>query len=268
VSRAPLSTLAFLLLAGAARADVPDVVDAPEAPPDPVRRDWTYLADPRLPAPLQGLATSRATYTDSGASPTRPFASNTGVPGGAFELGGELGLLPHVSVAASGILGEAEAGQAASHVGALASVRVALLPDSWRNSHLTVDVGYLRELTGGNGAWVRAVGTQDFGRLRLGGSLHGEHVFVGGRDDVDVMVTMGASVRVAAPLRLGVEYVAQDLEGAVDHEEAEGGVRHFIGPTAAVSLLGDRLSAVAGPAVGLSPDSPRYVGRVGVAWSF
>jgi hypothetical protein len=251
-----------------ARADVPDVVIAPqEDQREPVRREWTYLGDPRLPAPLQVVATTRATYTDSGTSPTRPFASNTGVPGGAFEVGGELGVAPHVSLAASGILGEAEAGGAAGRVGALASARFALLPSSWRDSHLTVDVGYLRELTGSNGAWVRAVATQDFGRLRLGGSLHGEHVFAQGRDDVDVMVTTGASVRVAQPLRLGVEYVAQDLEGAVE-DEAEGGVRHFLGPTAAISLLGDRLGIVGGPAMGLSPSSPRFVGRVGVAWSF
>jgi hypothetical protein len=97
--------------------------------------------------------------------------------------------------------------------------------------------------------------------------VHGERVFAPGRDSIDVMVMAGANYRVAGPVRLGVEYVAQDLEGAADPGETEG-MRHFVGPTTSIELLGKRLSLTAGPALGLSPNSPRIVGRAGLAYAF
>ena len=78
----------------------------------------------------------------------------------------------------------------------------------------------------------------------------------------------GANVRVADALRLGAEYVAQDIEAAIDPLEAEGGMRHFIGPTTSLALAGERLTIGAGPAFGLSPNAPRLLGRAAVSWSF
>jgi hypothetical protein len=109
--------------------------------------------------------------------------------------------------------------------------------------------------------------SQDFGRLRVASMVHGEHVFAGKRDGVDMMLMAGANVRVVDVLRVGAEYVAQDIEAAIDPAEAEG-MRHFLGGTASVALINERLTIGAGPALGLSPNAPRLLGRAQVAWSF
>jgi hypothetical protein len=128
--------------------------------------------------------------------------------------------------------------------------------------------GYARELTGANGTWARVAITQDFGPMRLATTLHGEHIFAAGHDAVDMTAMLGANVRVAPFLRAGAEYVAQDLEGALDPEEAERGVRHFLGPSASFTLLDERLTIAGGPAFGLSAISPRVLGRVAATYSF
>lgn len=232
----------------------------------PVERTWLYLDEPRVPAPLQVTALTRATVASGGASFTRPFAANTAAPGISSEVGGEIGLFPRVSLAASGVLGESSTGAGA--VGALAGMRVSVLPTSWMDTHAVVSGGYLRELGGASGAWARVSVSQDFGRLRIASTVHGERVFARGRDDVDMMLMAGANVRVADTLRLGAEYVAQDIEAAIDPEEAEGGMRHFIGPTTSLALVNERLTIGAGPAFGISPNAPRVLGRAAVSWSF
>jgi len=103
--------------------------------------------------------------------------------------------------------------------------------------------------------------------VRLAATVHVEHVFAEGRDPLDLMVQAGASVRVVGGFRLGAEYVGQDLEEA-GSPEAEGGIRHFLGPTASVQLVRDRLSIVAGPSFGLSHRSPEVIGRAAAAFGF
>jgi hypothetical protein len=184
------------------------------------------------------------------------------------EAGGEVGLLPGLSVAASGFGGGDQIG-----LGALAGLRWEPLrtlggvgPEG-TSTHAVVSGGYLRELNGGDGAWLRVSIAQDIRRLRLGATVHGEHVFVGGRDPVDVLVMLGASYAVAGPVRAGVEYVAQDLEEAAS-DAVEGGVRQFVGPQMSVDLLGKRLSIAAGPCVGIGPQSPAYSGRFSLAYEY
>jgi len=242
-----------------------DRVEAPDdAPPGP-EHTWLYAEEAQLAAPLRTTASSRVTYTSVGGSPTRPFASNVATPGAMIELGGEVGILPRVAIAASGV---GAAGGAETSLGAVAGIRVALLPDAWTATRAVASAGYLRELSGGNGAWGRLALTQDIGsRLRLAAAVHGEHVFLAGRDGLDVMAVLGANVEVARHFRAGVEYVGQDLEESLD-DEAEGGVRHFLGPSAALALLDGRLSLTGGPAFGLSASSPRVLGRLAIAWNF
>jgi hypothetical protein len=130
-----------------------------------------------------------------------------------------------------------------------------------------VSGGYLRELNGGDGAWMRLSIAQDVQRLRLGATVHGEHVFAGGRDPVDVLVMAGVSYAIAGPVRAGIEYVAQDLEETLA-DQAEGGIRQFLGPQVALELLDRRLSIVGGPAAGLGPQSPAYTGRLSLAYEY
>jgi hypothetical protein len=267
----------------------PDDV-APVHPP--IDRTWLYVDDARVPAPLHVIATLNASYTNVG-SPTRigggttynSFALNTAEPGAQIGIGGEIGLFPHVSLATTVQISAGGEGPSPS-AGVVAGLRVQAFPMAWKNTHLVVSAGYLREAWqgavyddddnkwlpgkpyGDSGAWLQVAFSQDFvDRVRVAATVHAEHVFSPGRDPLDVMVQVGAACRVVAGFRLGVEYVGQDLEEAVD-PGAEGGARHFVGPVASLQLLKDRLSLVAGPSFGLSSRSPEVLGRAGASFGF
>jgi hypothetical protein len=184
-----------------------------------------------------------------------------------FELGGELGIAPRLSLVATGVVGESAGEGTTASPGGTAGVRVSVLPSSWRATRLVLAGGYLRELSGNNGAWIRATASQDFGRTRVAAAIHGERVFADDRDKVDVMVNAGVSYRFVGALRAGVEYVGQDLE-ELFADAAEGGARQFLGPTVSYALFDQRLTVVGGPAIGLSTVSPKILGRVGVAYEF
>jgi hypothetical protein len=234
---------------------------ATPAAPEVAPRPWLYLDDPSVPAPLRVIAFTRATYAKDD-SPTRPFGANLARPGGILEAGAEVGVLPRLSLAASGFGGGDQLG-----FGALAGVRFEPFAGFSPSTHLVLSGGYLRELNGGDGAWARVGFAQDIARLRLGATVHGEHVFAAGRDAVDVLVMAGASYNVAGPLRAGLEYVAQDLEETFG-DEAEGGARQFLGPQMALELFDKRLSIAAGPAMGLTPESPKFSGRFALAYEY
>jgi hypothetical protein len=54
------------------------------------------------------------------------------------------------------------------------------------------------------------------------------------RDAVDIVSTLGVSRQATTHVRLGVETVAEDLEGFVESDEAEGGAKLMLGPTVGV----------------------------------
>ncbi len=283
---APLSFVGALFLSTGAKA-APDAAPAAgaaqaavgPAAPDEVKpapaddgaiapHPGLYVGDARIAAPMHVVAVSGVSVTTTGASPTRPFASNVAHPGGAYDVGAEVGLVHRLSLevrgATSGI--GATGGERGPGVGMVAGLRVAIVDRA--TTHVTASAGYLREIDGDSGAWVRLAVAEDWGDARLAFTAHGEHVVARGRDAVDVMLMAGASYRFVGPLRGGVEYVAQDLEGALDHEEAERGVRHFVGPNLSLELDRRRLTITAGPAIGLSYDSPRLLARAALAYSF
>src|SRR5262245_51741188 len=259
----------FVLAALPARGDGDSTADAVfELPDVPVTapvasRPWLFNDDVALPAPLQGKFVSRMTYS-AGNSPTRPFASNLASPGATLELGAELGVVRGVSLQLTGVRGESyTSGEGAT--GGQLGIRWAALAS--RSTRLVLSAGYLRELSGGDGAWGRVGLEHDLGLARLALSVHGEHVFVPGRDGFDVMVTAGADMRVVGPLRAGIEYVGQDLEGLAE-DDAEGGARHIVGGMLSVRLFSERLSLVGGPAVALGGPSARAIGRAAIAYAF
>jgi len=265
--RIPFLALALgaLLSTQAARADdEPDAVRPPDAAPRRAERPWLYADDATTPGQWQTLVGTRLTYSAGDRSVTRPFASNASTPGGLAEVNGEVGLLSTLSVAATGVMG---LGDTLSG-GMTAGLRFAPLADAKIPFRLVLGGGYLLERSAGNGMFFRVAATYDAGAFRFGGTFHGEHIFLPGRDSVDAMMILAANVKLGHIVRLGVEYVAQDLEGYVDREEAEGGVRHFLGPTSSFELLEKRLFVAFGPAVGLSYGSPKLVGRASVAYAF
>jgi len=260
-AQAAACCLAVCFAAVVARAE--SLPEQPTASSSPriAPRPWLYLDDPSVPTAMRAIVDSRATYT-AGPSPTRPFGANLARPGGFLEMGGELGLLPHLSVVGT-VLG----GGPSFGVGAMAGLRWAPFEGAWTTTHAVVSGGWLHEPEGDDGAWLRLAVTQDVQRLRLGATVHGEHVFATGRDPVDLLFLAGASYSVAGPLRAGVEYVAQDLEETFG-DQAEGGPRHFIGPQMALELLDKRLSVAAGPALGIGPRSPSLSGRLSLAYEY
>ncbi len=92
--------------------------------------------------------------------------------------------------------------------------------------------------------------TAFIGRVNLTVNVRAAHYFHTGRDPVDVFVTAGALVRATNWLRVGAEYVGEELEGVfgADLDDAIGG-RHYVGPTAALFFVDNklRLNATAGP---------------------
>jgi hypothetical protein len=285
--------LALFVRAPSARADEPPPADVPTTDRPSghaIDRTWLYLDDARVAEQWTVIGTTSVSYTSVGSNPDptsapyRAFAANTAQSGALVGLGAEVGVLPRVSLEAVGQMQLGGEGPGV-HPGALVGARVALVPPSWNNFHLTASGGYLRETwstptadagggesaaagsRGADGAWASLAMALDVRNLRLGLTTLGEHVFAPGRDAVDVMVQAGANYRVVPWLRLGVEWVGQDLEETFS-DAAEGGARHFVGPTAALQLLQDRLTIVAGPSLGLSSRSPTALGRLALAYGF
>ncbi len=313
------AALAVSLPARVARADEPEPPAAGNAVDRPrdqggesqraIDRTWLYGDDARIPAPLTVIATSSLSYTSVGNSPTRisypqpnvgdcvtaagaeqpcykSFGGNTAQPGAMMLVGGEMGLVPRLSLQGNVMVGlGGESGVPSPNVGATASLRFQVLPDSYKDLHLVLSGGYVREAWGGpmynddsgkwlpgspngdNGMFFQAAMSGDVGNLRVGGTVHGEHIFANGRDPLDVMVGLGASYRLTGTFRAGVEYVGQDLEETFG-DQAEGGPRHFLGPIASLQLLQNRLTLVAGPSIGLSRISPEFVARAGASLGF
>jgi hypothetical protein len=309
-----------VLTSSAAQAqEVPEVqpevvVDRPQSEGGDARhqidRTSLYGDDARIPLPLTVIATTSFSYTNIGADPTyvsspypkagqacytaagvqqpcySSFAGNTAQPGGAVIVGGELGLLPHLSLLGNVMVGAGGVGAVPSpDVGGTAALRFQVFPDSSTHTHFVISGGYIREAynppaydddnnkwvpgqAGGiNAGYLQFALAGDIGRLRIGGMLHAQHTFADGRDPLDIMVDLGASFRVIGGFRAGVEYVGQDLEESFS-PGAEGGARHFLGPVASLQLWNNRLTLVGGPAIGLSALSPDFVARVAASVGF
>jgi hypothetical protein len=216
------------------------------------------------------------------------FAGNTAQPGGQMILSGELGLVPRLSLLGSFMTGFGGSGGVPSpDVGGAVALRLQVLPKSWTSTHLVLSGGYIREAYnppvynddknppvwlpgsagGTNAGYLQVAFSGDIGRLRLGGTAHGQHTFADGRDPLDIMVDLGASMRIVGDFRLGAEYVGQDLEESFS-PGAEGGARHFLGPAASMQLWNRRITIVGGPAVGLSALSPDFVARLAASVGF
>lgn len=255
-----LSAVALSCVSGMARAQ--EKQPAPSEPPS--LRTWVYGEDASPAAVHHAITSSTVTVTNAGMSGSRPFASNLGREGTVFATGIETGLTPWLSVQAIGFT-DGPTVDTMTASGMMAGLRFA--PISSGALRLSVSGGVLRELAGSSGAWTRLSVAQEVGSVRLAATIHAERVNAAGRDPLDVMVVAGVSRAIRGPLRVGIEYVGQDLEGAFDPTEAEG-LRHFIGPMLALDFPEQHLSCVFGPAVGLSYGSPRAVGRMGISYSF
>jgi len=246
-------------------ADTPEPTDK-ESPWDKAPRPWLYTADPTIPPPGHVITSLSVGYAQTNRGAARPFAADLAHAGAVFSGAVDVGLSRYLGAHAEGLL----AGQVGTGnpLAAGAMLGLSAYPLGGRGPvDIAISAGYLRELGGANGVWFRGAIAGDVGRLRLTATALGEHVFESQRDGIDVLFTAGASVKATDWLRLGTEYVVQDLEGAWDPAEADGGIRHFLGANAAL-LLGRRVQLSLGPALGLSANSPRVLGRLMAAYAF
>ena len=249
-----------LVVTTSARAD--EAVEDRKAPEPP--RAWLYGEGADNLEKGRASATSTFTYTDpTGAM--RPLAMNVGVAGALYELRAHIGVGHGLSVEIAG------ANEGFWNDGAPSAFSTGLSASLFANggTRISAAIGALRETTGSMGAWATLALSEEVGRFRLLANVHGEHVVAPARDALDLMVTAGASYKIVGPLRAGMEYVAQDIEAAFDDTaDAEGGMRHLIGPTLAIEIPESRFSIAGGPAFGLSAGTPSSMARAAIAYSF
>jgi hypothetical protein len=77
---------------------------------------------------------------------------------------------------------------------------------------------------------------------------------------------VGASVRVHRLVRVGAEYVAEDLEAGLD-DDAERGARHYAGPDVALALWSNRVLVTAGTAVQIAR-APGVLARAALTYVY
>jgi hypothetical protein len=143
-----------------------------------------------------------------------------------------------------------------------AMAQAELLVSLARGSRAALAVGFggMRDYDGVGVALGRMAVAFQWPRSLLAGNLRLERPLTSGtlrRDAVDVITTLGISHQIAPGLRLGVEAVAQDLEGFFEADEAEGGAKVMFGPTLNVGSPDARwgLTIAGGPVLQLTRSS-------------
>ncbi|MBL8717900.1 MAG: hypothetical protein JNL79_18115 [Myxococcales bacterium] len=254
-----LSAVVLVAIEGVALADADVAPPTPASKVTAEERPFLYLTDPTTPS--AGVFTAGYGFgLGSGVPADRPLPAKVGAAGASHTV--SLGYGVTSRFAPFGIVTADKDGGATGVFGARFQVT-----DPGSPFRFTVSGAGFREGRGGAlGVWLRGAASYDVGAFRVAGNAHAEKVFASARDSIDVLAMVGASYRLGSTFRLGVEYVGQDLEDFIEKEEAEGGARHFVGPTAALDLGHAQLTA--GPAFGLNEKSPRLLGRVAVLVSF
>jgi hypothetical protein len=119
-------------------------------------------------------------------------------------------------------------------------VRVQVL----RSQHLWISIGggYQSDAFLENGLAALLAASATLGKLDVTLNVRAVHYLRPGSDPIDLFVTAGALFRVAPMLKIGAEYVGEELEAVTgDDDDGTGRGRHYFGPTAALLLLRDRL---------------------------
>jgi hypothetical protein len=114
--------------------------------------------------------------------------------------------------------------------------------------------GVLRELSGTNVLLARVVGGHESESWRLHANLLLQKPLAAGRDAVDLISTVGWARRVTRAVALGVEAVAEDVEGFWEIAEAEGGARILVGPSLHVAPAGRKWQVAASGGPTFHPD--------------
>lgn len=225
---------------------------------------FAFVADPSTPG-AGGTSLEYRFGFGSGISADRPLPVSIAASGLSYGVSIAYGLgdrlAPFVSVTSS----QDATGATSASVTAGATVFLTRPSAPFR---LAVAAAGIHEgASGASGGAVRIAASLDQGPLRAAADMRGEKVFATDRDRVDVITTAGVSLRVLRDLRIGAEYVGQDLEEAFT-AGAEGGARHVLGPSASVDLDGGRYQLAISAAFRLTAQSPQLLARAVLAFNF
>jgi hypothetical protein len=235
----------------------------PESPAVFEQRPFAFVVDPSTPA-AGTVAMGYTVGVGSGISANRPIPVILQAAGLSNHLSVGYGVTGWLEPMAEVM---AVSSNGSTVTSATLGVKFQLTaPDSpWRAAVLT---GALREgASGANGVWLRASGSWGAGPVLVEANGYAERVFLPGRDSLDYAVMGGASYRLLGWLRLGAEYVGQDLE-EMGVGGAEGGARQAVGPNLALDLDRGRYQIVATTLFGVGTQSPAAVVRVGLLGSY
>jgi hypothetical protein len=228
-------------------------------------RPFVYAMDPTTPS-RGDVSLDYTVGLASGVAADRPLPAGLAYDGVVHGFTTAFGATDRLAPFAVGrVLQSTDPSSAAKGDGALGLRWQITAPDS--HFRLTLAGAGMRDFTGALGGWGRLAASYDVGGLRMVGNLHAERAFAKGRDSVDVLVVAGASYRVHETLRVGVEYVGQDLEESFEHQ-AEGGARHYAGPNVAMDLGRGGFQLVGGPAFAIGGRAGDVLGRVSMVAAF
>jgi hypothetical protein len=262
---ASLAVAALLTVAGRA-GGAEDRGAAGDGEARAVEQPFLYMTDTHGPAPKQVLAGYALAFSSSaGAIRPVPGRFDSEAVVNAFSL--EAGIVPHLSIFGTTMIAEAIGHSEVGAVAVQAGARVLLTPQGWQRFRLVLQASFLREFGADLGVAGELTGSYELGRVRLAASVHAEHIFASGRDAVDLYAVLGVSVRVHRLVRVGAEYVAEDLEAGLDGDDAELGARHYLGPDLALSLWKNRVLVTAGTAVQVAR-APGILARGAVTYVF
>ncbi|HEY2744755.1 MAG TPA: hypothetical protein VGL86_09035 [Polyangia bacterium] len=266
--RTVLPLVAAVALAVPAYA-VEDSTTSAEITRAPVEQPFLYMIDPHGPGARQVLAGYALAFSSSSGA-IRPIPGNFDNEGIVHQLSLEVGATSFLRVYAQTLIAEA-IGSATDVTGVAVELgaRVLLTPARWHIFHLMITGAFLREFGADLGAFGELTGTVDLGRVRIAAAMHIEHIFAPGRDAVDTYAVAGVSVRVHRVVRVGAEFVGQDLEAYADadDDDAEGGARFYAGPDLALSLRKDHLLLTGGVAVQIA-NSPGVLARAALTYVY
>jgi hypothetical protein len=264
-----ISAVCLFALASSARAveDHPAPAATATSTAAPVEQPFLYLVDPHGPASKQVVAGYALAFSSS-AGAIRPIPGNFDAEGVVHTLSLEVGVLDRLRAFAQTMIAESVGSNAEVNAVALqVGGRVLLTPPRWQRVRVMATGAFLREFGSALGVYGEVTATVDVGRVRFATALHAERVFADRRDPLDLYAVAGVSVRVARMLRLGAEYIAQDLEELDGDDAAEGGARHYVGPDVALSIYRNRLLVTAGGAVQIAT-APGLLARAAVTYVY
>ena len=112
-----------------------------------------------------------------------------------------------------------------------AEADVRLLNQYDQQVNLVLGAGAMRDFTGVLVPMARLTLNRRLGKLDLLMTGMAQKPMSVGRDSVDIIAGTAASFETTINTRVGAEFMAEDLEGFWEEEEAEGGARLIAGPT-------------------------------------